>query len=109
MDQVLTSGTDGFSNPVAAISGSLRGLFTAAPGHDLIASDYSAIEAVVLAALASEEWRLAVFRSHGKIYEMSASKITGIPFEEFIKHKAETGSHHPMRKKIGKVDRKSVV
>ena len=88
---------------VAAVAGCLRGLFCAAPGHDLICSDYSAIEAVVLAALAGEEWRMEVFRTHGMIYEMSAAKITGIPFEQFQKHKAETGDHHPLRKKIGKV------
>ena len=56
-------------------------MFISAPGHDLICSDYAAIEAVVLAALAREQWRLDVFNSHGKIYEMSASKITGMPFE----------------------------
>lgn len=92
-----------FGDAIAAVSGCLRGMFTAAPGKDFICSDYSAIEAVVLAALAGEEWRLEVFRTHGKIYEMSASKITGIPFEDFAKHKKETGQHHPMRKKVGKV------
>ncbi len=92
-----------FGDAVAVVSGCLRGLFSAAEGCDLICSDYSAIEAVVLAALAGEEWRLEVFRTHGKIYEMSAAKITGIPFEEFKRHKEETGDHHPMRKKVGKV------
>lgn len=84
------------------VSGCLRGLFSATPGHDLLCSDYSAIEAVVLAELAGEPWRQEVFRTHGLIYEASASKITGIPFEEFTRHKAETGNHHPMRYKIGK-------
>ena len=93
----------GVGQVVPVIAACLRGLFVAAPGHDLICSDYSAIEAVVLAALAGEEWRMEVFRGHGKIYEMSASQITGIPFEEFLRHKAETGQHHPARKKIGKV------
>lgn len=88
---------------IPVVSGCLRGLITAAPGHDLICSDYSAIEAVVLAALAGEEWRLEVFRTHGKIYEMSASKITGISFEEFELHKKLTGEHHPLRSKVGKV------
>jgi len=92
-----------FGDAIAAVSGCLRGLFSASPGCDLICSDYSAIEAVVLAMLAGEQWRIDVFRTHGKIYEMSAAKITGIPFEEFIRHKEETGDHHPLRKKIGKV------
>ena len=85
------------------ITSCLRSLYTAAPGRTLICSDYSAIEAVVLAALAGEEWRLEVFRTHGKIYEMSAAKISGIPFEEILAHKAQTGKHHPLRKKVGKV------
>lgn len=92
-----------YSDPLAVISGCLRSLFISEHGKDLICSDYSAIEAVVLAALAGEEWRLEVFRTHGKIYEMSASKITGIPFEEFERHKKQNGVHHPMRKKVGKV------
>jgi DNA polymerase len=92
-----------FGPALAAISGCLRGLLIAAPGHDLIASDFSAIEAVVLAELAGEDWRRGVFRTHGKIYEMSASKITGVPFEDIMEHRRRTGQHHPLRKKVGKV------
>jgi DNA polymerase bacteriophage-type len=92
-----------WGNPFLAVSGCLRSMFVAAEGHDLICVDFSAIEAVVLAALAGEEWRLEVFRTHGKIYEASAAAITGTPFEEFIRHKEETGQHHPFRAKIGKV------
>lgn len=92
-----------YPDPVEPLVKTLRSALCAAPGHDLIASDYSAIEARVLAVIAGEQWRIDVFKDHGKIYEMSASKITGIPFEEFERHKAETGSHHPMRKKVGKV------
>lgn len=72
------------------VTGCLRGLFCAAPGHELICSDYSSIEAVVLAALAGEEWRLDVFRTHGRIYEVTAEMITGVPM---------TDDEHPHRKK----------
>lgn len=92
-----------WGDAIGVVSACLRGLFSAAPGKELLCSDYSSIEAVVLAALAGEEWRLEVFRTHGKIYEMSAAAITGIPFEEFKAHKERTGDHHPMRKKVGKV------
>jgi DNA polymerase len=92
-----------WGDATATVAGCLRGLFSAAPGQDLICSDYSAIEAVVLAELAGETWRQEVFRTHGKIYEMSAAKITGIPFADFVAYKEETGNHHPMRKKVGKV------
>jgi DNA polymerase bacteriophage-type len=92
-----------WGNAIDIISACLRGMFIPEQSHDFICSDYSAIEAVVLAALAGEEWRLEVFRTHGKIYELSASKISGVPFEEFEKYKKETGTHHPLRKKIGKI------
>lgn len=92
-----------FGDAIATVSGCLRGLFVAAPGHELICSDYSAIEAVVLACLAGEQWRIDVFNTHGKIYEMSAAKITGTPFEQLLEYKAVNGEHHPLRAKIGKV------
>jgi DNA polymerase len=110
-----------FGSALAVVSGCLRGLFCAAPGHDLIVSDYSAIEAVVLAMIAGEQWRIDVFRTHGKIYEQSAAKISGTSFEDFMKAAgytpeelaapdwytrkpaAPTGRHHPLRKTIGKV------
>lgn len=92
-----------WGDATAAVAGCLRGLFSASSGHDFICSDFSAIEAVVLAFMAGEQWRMDVFRTHGKIYEMSAAKITGVPFEQMMQHKKDTGQHHPMRKKIGKV------
>lgn len=87
---------------LGVLAGTLRSLFVAAPGHRLVCSDYRAIEAVVVAALAGEEWRLEVFRTHGKIYEQSASKITGVPLEEYFAYKQRTGEHHRDRQ-IGKV------
>ena len=62
-----------WSNPIAVVAACLRGLFIAAPRHDLICSDYSAIEAVVLAMLSGEQWRIDVFNTHGKIYEACCS------------------------------------
>lgn len=91
-----------FGDAMAAVSGSLRALFVAAPGHRLLCVDYTAIEGVVTAALAGEEWRLEVYRTHGKMYETSASKITGTPLEEMLEYKKRTGSHHPDRKGVGK-------
>jgi len=99
----LTSVENRYGDAVKTAAGCLRGLFQAAPGHELICSDYSAIEAVVLAMLAGEQWRIDVFKTHGMIYEMSAAKITGVPFQKFVDHKKNTGEHHPHRKKIGKV------
>jgi len=92
-----------FGDAVLCISGCVRGLFVARPGHELIASDYSAIEAVVIAMLAGEEWRIQAFRENKPIYLLSASKITGTPLETYEAYHAANGEHHPDRQKIGKV------
>jgi DNA polymerase len=84
-------------SPLEVVNNCLRSLFIAGPGMKLVSSDYSAIEDVVLAALAGEEWVLEVHRTHGMIYEAQISKMTGVPLEEFIRHKRETGKHHPLR------------
>ena len=49
--------------------------------RDRIDADFSAIEARVISWLAKEQWRLEVFRTHGKIYEASASQMFGVPLE----------------------------
>jgi DNA polymerase len=94
-----------FGDALLCISGCLRGLFVAAPGHELIASDYSAIEAVVTAMLAGEEWRIEVFRAVPKkdIYLVSAAKITGRSEEFYAEYAAANGDNHEDRQKIGKV------
>lgn len=67
----------------------IRTAFTAAPGKVLIDADFSAIEARVISWLAQEEWRLEVFRTHGKIYEASASQMFGVPIERIVKGNPE--------------------
>jgi len=93
-----------FGDALYTISGCVRGLFVAAPGHDLIASDYSAIEAVVTAMLAKCQWRIDAFRENKPIYLLSAALITGTPLQEYLDYYAQHGSHHPDRQKIGKVN-----
>jgi len=92
-----------FGDALLCIAGCLRGLFVAGPGHDLIASDFSAIEAVVIAMLAGEQWRIDAFREGKPIYLVGASKITGTPLETYEAFFAEHGEHHPDRQTIGKV------
>ena len=67
----------------------IRTAFVAPAGHVLIDADFSAIEARVISWLAGEEWRLEVFRSHGKIYEASASQMFGVPIERIKKGNPE--------------------
>lgn len=92
-----------FTDAMHALAGTLRGMFVAKEGHEFVSSDFSAIEGVVTAALAGEEWRLEVFRTHGMIYEMSAAKIIGEPFEAFVEYKKVHKKHHPARQGVGKV------
>ena len=67
----------------------IRTAFVAPEGHILIDADFSAIEARVISWLAGEEWRLEVFRTHGKIYEASASQMFGVPLERIKKGNPE--------------------
>ena len=67
----------------------IRTAFVAPEGHILIDADFSAIEARVISWLAGEEWRLEVFRTHGKIYEASASQMFNVPFELITKGNPE--------------------
>jgi DNA polymerase len=62
-----------------------RTMLIAGKGKKLLVADFSAIEARVLAWLAGEEWRLEVFRTHGKIYEASAAAMFNIPIESIDK------------------------
>lgn len=55
----------------------IRTAFVASPGNKLVDADFSAIEARVISWLAGEQWRLDVFKTHGKIYEASASQMFG--------------------------------
>lgn len=92
-----------FGDALLTIAGCARGMFVAAPGNELLASDYSAIEAVVTAELAGEQWRRDAFHAKVDIYLASASKITGTPVETYVAYAAAHGDHHPDRQKIGKV------
>ena len=53
----------------------IRTSFVAAPGNKLVDADFSSIEARIISWLAQENWRLEVFKTHGKIYEASASQM----------------------------------
>lgn len=67
----------------------IRTAFVPAPGNIFVDADFSAIEARVISWLADEEWRLEVFRTHGKIYEASASQMFGVPLEKIVKGNPE--------------------
>lgn len=69
----------------------VRTALVAKDGYTFYVSDFSAIEARVIAWFAGEQWRLDVFSTHGKIYEASASQMFGIPIEEIDKELRQKG------------------
>ena len=60
----------------------IRTAFVPREGMKFIVSDFSAIEARVIAWLAGEKWRQEVFRNGGDIYCASASQMFGVPVEK---------------------------
>ena len=76
---------------MAAISDCLRGMLVAGEGNELVACDFSAIEARALAWLAGQESILEVFRTHGLIYEHAAAGVYHIPLNEVTKAQRQIG------------------
>lgn len=60
----------------------VRTAFIPSEGNRFVVTDFSAIEARVIAWLAGEEWRLDVFRNGGDIYCASASQMFHVPVEK---------------------------
>lgn len=74
-----------YGNVPDTLSQLIRTAFIAKPGYTFLVCDFSAIEARIIAWLAGEHWRLDVFRTHGKIYEASASMMFHVPVEKITK------------------------
>lgn len=85
-----------YDNITDLLSRLIRTAFIPSPNHSLLVSDFSAIEARVVAWFANEKWRLEVFRSHGKIYEASGARMFNTTIEavaadkEGLRFKAKT-------------------
>ena len=65
-----------------ALSQLIRTAFIPKPGYKFCVSDFSAIEARVIAFLAKENWRMDVFKNNGDIYCASASAMFHVPVEK---------------------------
>ena len=76
-----------YDNIPDTLSQLIRTAFVPDEGKKFVIADFSAIEARVIAWLAGERWRTEVFRTHGKIYEASASQMFGVPIETIAKGK----------------------
>lgn len=77
-----------FPDVFAALSAGLRGMLRAAPGHDLLAADFSAIEVRVLFWLAGCESGLKIYRDGGDIYVEMAADVYGVPKNKIVRIKA---------------------
>ncbi len=66
-----------YGQPLTVLSNCIRGMITAPEGYELIAVDFSQIEARVLAWLANDTSTLNVFNRKEDIYLDAASKIYG--------------------------------
>jgi DNA polymerase len=74
-----------YGNVPDTLSQLIRTAFVAGKGNTFGVLDFSAIEARVIAWVAKENWRLEVFKTHGKIYEASAAAMFGVPLESVTK------------------------
>ena len=72
-----------YDNIPDVLSQLIRTAFIAKPGYKFVVSDFSAIEARVLAFLANEQWRIDVFARGEDIYCASASAMFHVPV---VKH-----------------------
>lgn len=75
-----------YGGPNEAAALALRHVIVAAPGNELIVADYSNIESRILAWIAGEEWKLAVYREidgGAKLdtYKILFSQFFGTPVE----------------------------
>lgn len=82
---------DWYAAPLELLSCMLRGLLIPAPGHTLMAGDYAAIEARVLAWVANQADLLDMFRKGVDPYKAMASKIYDTPMDRVTKAQRALG------------------
>lgn len=78
-----------YGNVPDTLSQLIRTAFIPSEGHKFVVTDFSAIEARVIAWLAGEQWVNEVFATHGKIYEATASQMFGVPVDKIAKGNPE--------------------
>ncbi len=80
-----------YPNQMPVYSSCIRGMLVAKPGHELIVSDFSSIEARVLPWLAGQESILETFREGKDIYCQEAENIYDRPISKKDKYERSVG------------------
>jgi DNA polymerase len=86
-----------YGDAMDAVSKASRHWIMAQPGNKIVSGDFVSIEAVILACLSGEEWKIEAFRRKEPIYERTADKIYQFPAGTVTK------DTHPSHRQDGKV------
>ena len=68
-----------FGDAMEAVSKASRHWIMAEPGNRLLVADFASIEAVILACLAGEDWKVKAFHNREPLYERMGEKIHKLP------------------------------
>lgn len=85
-----------YGDAIDAVAKATRHFIKADKGSRFIVGDWVSIEAVVLACLAGEDWKIEAFRKGEKIYERTADMVFGLPAGTVTK------KTHPEERQVGK-------
>lgn len=88
-------------NPMKIFASAVRGMLISRIGRDLVAADFSSIEARIVAWLANSLELLHIFATHGLVYEYTASKMFGYPTD--LESLKLFKKNHPKLRFLGKI------
>jgi len=86
-----------YGDAMDAVSKASRHWIQAQAGNRILAGDFVSIEAIILAVLAGEDWKVEAFANGVKIYEHMGDQIYGLPPGTVTK------KTHPAERQDGKV------
>lgn len=78
-----------YGDPMDVLSTCLRPMISAAPGHDLLCADFSAIEGRVLAWIAGEQHIIQDYTEGKDPYKAAAARILNKPYDDVTKEERQ--------------------